>query len=65
VLADIDSALEDWEDGEDAAEWHADGGPDELAELAEDDEECAGMLGAHPTLVIFDELQCWDAPGGS
>ena len=65
VIADIDAALEDWEDGEDAAEWHADGGPDELAELAEDDDECAGMLGARPSLVIFDEVRCWDAEDGS
>jgi hypothetical protein len=32
VLADINAALESWESAEDAAEWRADGGPDELAE---------------------------------
>lgn len=31
VLAVIDGAIEDWEESEDAARWHADGGPDELA----------------------------------
>jgi hypothetical protein len=53
VLADIDAALEDWEDGEDAAAWYADGGPDDLAEET-------GMQGYHPTLVIIDEIADWD-----
>jgi hypothetical protein len=61
TLARIDATLEDWEDGEDAAQWCANGGPDELGELAEDEDECDGMLGACPTLVIFDEVRCWDA----
>jgi hypothetical protein len=65
TLADIGTALEDWEDGEDAAQWHASGGPDELGELAEDEDECDRMLGAHPTLVIFDEVRCWDAADSS
>ena len=37
---------------EDAAAWHADGGPDELA-----DEE--GMRGHTATLVIYDEIGCF------
>jgi hypothetical protein len=32
VLGRIDGALEDWERGPDVARWHADGGPDDLAE---------------------------------
>jgi hypothetical protein len=50
VLAGIDATLQSWETGEDAAQWHADGGPDELAE-----EEYAGIQGLSPTLVIYDE----------
>ena len=32
ALAAIGAALDSWESGEDAAEWNADGGPDDLAE---------------------------------
>jgi hypothetical protein len=32
VLGRIDGVLEDWERGPDVARWHADGGPDDLAE---------------------------------
>ena len=52
TLAAIDAALEPWECEEDAAAWHADGGPDELA-----DEE--GMRGHTATLVIYDEIGCF------
>jgi hypothetical protein len=31
VLGRINAALEDWENGDDAARWQPDGGPDELA----------------------------------
>jgi hypothetical protein len=51
VLADIAATLESWETGEDAAEWRADGGPDELAK-----DEYAGILGTTPSLVLFDEV---------
>ena len=48
ALAAIDAALDSWESGEDAAEWHADGGPDDLAPFSLDD-----AAGVRSQLVLW------------